>query len=216
MNPRSSAIARLVACVLAFAGVAGAQPAFAQESIYAIKGVMGTASEAALNKLAEPGAFSSDDTIRITLLSRSRPIGEVTKADQKNIAATDFDSRLNRAAELAVTQAKPAFRSAIDRLTRKDAGRMTTGGSTAATQYLKKVAGDEILASMTPLVRDALAKYALFKSAADMSAIGMTPDRLTSYVAQRTCDAIFFYMGQEERQSRVRAPTTPILTGPRF
>ena len=74
----------------------------------------------------------------------------------------DIDGSLNRAAEQAASAAKPIFRSAIKKLTMRDAIGVT-GGDTGATDYLRKNTGTEIAARLGPLERDALQKSGVFK-----------------------------------------------------
>ena len=202
MNTRSLVGRLTIGCVavgiLAFTG-----SAVAQLSPDGVKGMLGNASDSALDKLSKPGSFSSDDAIRIALPGTSgKGMGDLMKLADKAGLTKDIDGQLNHAAEQAAAEAKPIFRSAIDRMSLNDMGHLVTGGNTAATDYLKKSSGSEILAKLTPLVKAALEKTGVLQQTSQLSSLGMTPDKLTGYVSQKTSDGIFTYVGREETRMR--------------
>jgi hypothetical protein len=196
MNLRVLRAAALAASMLA------ALPAAAQFSGDGLKNVLGNASDAALDKLSKPGAFSADDAIRIALPGQSKGVGDLLKLADRAGVTNDIGGSLNRAAEQAAAQAKPIFRNAIDRLSLKDTVGIATGGNTAATDYLRKSSSSEILAKLTPLVKAALAQSGVLRQTSQLSSLGLTEEKLTGYVAQKTSDGIFTYVGREETQMR--------------
>jgi Protein of unknown function (DUF4197) len=177
--------------------------ALAQLSPDGVKGMLGNASDSALDKLSQPGAFSADSAIRIALPGTSGGgLGDMMKLADKAGLTKGLDENLNHAAEQAAAQAKPIFRNAIDRMSLKDMGNVVTGGNTAATDYLKKTSSGEILEKLTPLVNAALAKTGVLQQTSQLSQFGMTPEKLTGYVSQKTSDGIFTYVGREETRMR--------------
>jgi hypothetical protein len=181
----------------------GAPAAHAQLSGDGIKGMLKDASDAALDKLSKPGAFSADDAIRITLPGASgKGVGDLMKLADKAGLTKDISGSLNHAAEQAAAQAKPIFRAAIDRASLKDAAGVVTGGNTAGTDYLKKTSGTEITAKLTPLVKAALSQAGVLQQTSQLSSFGMTPDKLIGYVTSKTSDGIFTYVGREETKMR--------------
>ena len=179
-----------------------AAPAFAQFPSDSLKTVLGNASDTALDKLSQPGAFSSDSAIRIGLPGAAGKFGDVLKFTDRIGATDDLSGQMNRAAEAAAAQAKPVFRSVISRLTVRDAIGIGTQGDTAATDFLKRNAGTDIVNRIMPLVKDALSRAGAFQQTKQLSAIGMNDEKITSYVAQKTADGIFTYMGREETRVR--------------
>ncbi len=205
--------------ILALAtGLSLAPAAQAQGSGDALKGLLGNASDAALDRLSRPGAFSSDDAIRIGLPGQIGKFGDVLKFSDRLGATNDLSSQLNHAAETAAAEAKPIFRAAIDRVTMRDAIGIGTHGNTAATDFLKRTSGNDIVNKITPIVKSALSRAGALKQSAALESLGMNQDRLTSYVSQKTADGIFTYMGREEARMR-NDPTTAgkaMLKGLRF
>lgn len=196
-----------LALALCLAVAAG--PARAQLSGASIKGLLGNASDAALDKLSQPGAFSTDDAIRIGLPGKADQLSGLLKLGEKAGLTGDVSGSLNRAAEQAAAQAKPIFRGAIDRMSMKDAIGIGTGGDTGATDYLRKSSGAAIRAKLLPLVKAALERSGVMRQSSLLSSVGMSGDRLADYVAGKTSDGIFTYVGREE----TRARQDPVGTG---
>lgn len=184
-------------------------PAAAQVSGNALKNMLGNASDAALDKLSQPGAFSADSAIRIALPGQADKLAGLMKLTDQAGLTKDISGNLNRAAEQAASEAKPIFRGAIDRASMNDAVGIAKGGDTGATDYLKKTSGSDIAAKLRPLVKAALDRSGLLKESSMLSSIGMSPEKLTEYVTGKTSDGIFTYVGREEK--RLRAD--PVNTG---
>jgi hypothetical protein len=185
-------------------------PASAQMSGGSIKDMLGKASDSALDNLSKPGAFSADAAIRIALPGAGgKGIGDLMNLANKAGLTGDINGALNRAAEQAAAQAKPIFRAAIDKVSFGDAVGMVTGGGTAATDYLRKATGPEIRAKLLPLVQAALQSSGVLKQTAQLSSLGMSEGKLTDYVAGKTSDGIFTYVGREETKMR----QNPLETG---
>ena len=189
-----------IAVVVAIATNAGAQMPGNP-----VKGMLDKASDSALDKLSKPGAFSADSAIRISLPGFSSILGGVggmMKMAGSAGMGGGLDDSLNAAAGQAATAAKPIFRAAIDRMSVQDAMGIARGGSTGATQYLRKSSGGEIAAELTPLVRAALDRSGVLSQTSKLSAVGFDSSKITDYVTQKTADGIFTYMGREETSLR--------------
>lgn len=184
-----------------------AAPVHAQTN--SIKAMLGNASDAALDKLAQPGAFSADSAIRIVLPGGADKLSGLMKLTDKAGLTNDITGSLNHAAEQAASEAKPIFRSAIDKASLNDAVSVAKGGNTGATDYLKKTSGAEITAKLLPLVKGALDKSGVLKNSAMLSSIGWDAKKLTDYVTGKTSDGIFTYVGREETKMR----QDPLNTG---
>lgn len=165
-----------------------------------IKGLLGKASDSALEKLAKPGSFSADAAIRIGLPGGKTARDLMQIANRAGVGG-NIETALNDAATAAAGAAKPIFRTAIDRMTLTDAASMAKG-STGATDYLRKSAGDQVRAQLEPLVQAALKKSGALSQISKLSAFGITETSLVQHVAQKASDGIFLYMGKEEAALR--------------
>jgi hypothetical protein len=211
MFNHSSSTARIYAAVAcACCAWAFSQPAAAQLSGNPVKAMLGQASDQALDRLSQPGAFSADQAVRIALpgMGGNGNVGKLMDLAGKSGMMGDINAQLNRAAEKAAGEAKPIFRAAIDRMTFKD-GMAMARSSTGATDYLKQNTQSEIEAKLMPLVRSALQQSGALSHSTALSAVGMGEDSLTKYVADKTTQGIFTYVGQEE----IKARQDPIGTG---
>jgi len=177
-------------------------PAFGQISGDGLKEMLGKASDGALDRLSQPGAFSADDAIRIALPGAGKGVGDLMNMASKAGLGGDINGSLNRAAEAAASQAKPIFRAAIDKVSFKDAVGIVRGGNTGATDYLKSSTGSEIKAKLLPLIKAALEKTGVLKQASQLKVFGMDETKLTDYVTGKTSDGIFTYVGREETKAR--------------
>lgn len=187
--------AAVVAVLIAVAGSATAKPPAA------IAELLTRASDAALDDLSKPGAFSADDAIRIALPGAGKLGGLMGLSDRMGLT-DDLNASLNRAAETAAGKAKPIFRDAINGMTIEDTASVLTGGDTAATDYLEESSGSRIEGEIRPLVAQALNSAGAFKHMKSLRQLGLTEEKLTDHVTERTAAGIFKYMGTEEAELR--------------
>lgn len=127
---------------------------------------------------------------------------------------------LNRAAEDAVTEAKPIFINAVKNLSFSDAAAILTGGKNAATDYLKKTTTQSLIQAFSPKIQASLGKVGadqVWSSIIDKyNAVPLVtkvnPD-LTSYVTEKAIDGLFLQIAQKEEDIRtnIGSRTTPLL-----
>lgn len=194
-RPSHFITAAIAAILMAIAGSAAAKPPAA------IAELLTRASDTALDDLSKPGAFSADDAIRIGLPGAGKLGGLMGLSDRVGLT-DDISASLNRAAETAAGKAKPIFRDAINGMTLEDTASVLTGGDTAATDYLEKSSGSRIEGEIRPLVAQALNSAGAFKHMNSLRQLGLTEEKLTDHVTERTAAGIFKYMGTEEAELR--------------
>jgi hypothetical protein len=129
-----------------------------------IKDMLIEASDKALDRLARPGAFSTDDAIRIILPGQPDEAAALAEMADKAGMTARLQRALNDAAGLAAGQAKPIFRRAIQRMTLKDTIRILSKDH-GATNYLRKSSGDELYAMLRPIIANALDRTGAYKLA---------------------------------------------------
>ena len=178
----------------------------------ALTGVLGRASDGALDKLARPGAFYDDPAIRIALPllggGIGGAIGSVLDFGQKLGVTDNLVRRINNAAGSAAGEAKPIFRSAISSLSLSDVPGIATQKD-GATRYLERSAGDQLEGKLRPLVDDGLEKAGAYRKLDKMTRrydfmakAGLTHDKLGHSVTQQALKGIFHYIGSEEARLR--------------
>lgn len=205
--------------LLPLAGAAGAQGLGS-----GLTGMLGKASDSALDKLAVPGAFYADPAVRIMLPllgGGGGLLGQVLNKGSKLGLTDGLTRKLNDAAGLAAKEAKPVFRTAIDRLTLSDVPGIATQND-GASQYLRRSAGEELTAKLRPLIDSALGKTGAFTALNKLSGksgisalSGLTRDKLGASVTDQALNGIFRYIGAEEAKLRANPlkPAESLLKG---
>lgn len=186
-----------------------ATPAMAQSA--GVKGLLGDASDNALDKLSEPGAFYADKAVRILLPGPLQKATSILRFTSKAGLTKDITKTLNDAAGRAALEAKPVFRSAIDGLTLQDGVGIVTGGEAAGSDYLRRTSGEELALKIRPLVEKALGDVGAYEqverlgsisSLARLGGADLSRDGLTVSVTDQALDGIFAYIGREEANFR--------------
>ncbi len=172
-----------------------------------LTGLLGKASDSALDKLAAPGAFYNDKDIRIGLPLIGGGSGLVGSLGGLGL----FDGlirRLNDAAGAAAGVAKPVFRESIDQLSLSDVPGIVKEND-GATRYLQESAGDTLHGKLRPLVDSALGDAGAYrkfdkltKKSSLLSGAGITHDTLGKSVTDQALKGIFKYIGNEEAKLR--------------
>ncbi len=180
-----------------------------------MKGLLGNASDSALDQLSRPGAFYADQAVRILLPGPLQKATKLMKLTDKAGLTNNLTRSINDAAGLAAQEAKPVFRSAIDSMTLTDGVGIVTGGDTGGTQYLRRTSGDVLRQKMRPLVSDALGKTGALKQLDSLGRAGgtgsmlgalagvdLSRDGLIDSVTDQAMSGIFTYIGREESNFR--------------
>ncbi|WP_254305989.1 DUF4197 domain-containing protein [Sphingopyxis sp. BSNA05] len=201
----SLALAAAPVAMVSFA----ATPAVAQST--GVKSILGDASDNALDKLSQPGAFYADEAVRILLPGPLEKATSILRFTSKAGLTKDITKTLNDAAGRAALEAKPVFRSAIDGLTLQDGVGIVTGGNKAGSDYLRRTSGEELAAKVRPLVEKALTELGAYQqveklgsvsSLARLGGADLSRDGLTDSVTDQTMDGIFAYIANEEAKFR--------------
>jgi hypothetical protein len=174
--------------------------------------ILGRASDSALDRLAQPGAFYNDEDIRIGLPLVGNvgggALSALARANRRLNLLDGLTRKINHAAGVAAREAKPIFRAAIDELSLADVPGIARQ-SDGATQYLYQSAGDELHAKLYPLVDDALGHTGVYRELGRLNdrhsflgLAGLDRDGLSNSVTSQALDGIFRYIGSEEAKLR--------------
>lgn len=183
--------------------------AWAKLPIANMKGLIGGASDGALDKLAQPGAFYADTAVRILLPGTGGKLAsKLLGAGDKLGLTTRLTQSLNDAGGKAAGAAKPIFRAAIDDLSWNDVPSLVSKKD-GATRYLQSSAGGVLGEKVRPLVASALDEVGAYRqldqlsgSSQLLSLAGISRDGLTGSVTDQALKGIFLYMGNEEAALR--------------
>ncbi|MGV7121823.1 DUF4197 domain-containing protein [Sphingopyxis sp. 550A] len=174
-----------------------------------VKGLIANASDNALDRLAQPGAFYADTAVRILLPGASGKLAsKLLGAGDKLGLTAGLTKSLNDAGGKAAGEAKPIFRAAIDNLGWNDVPSLVSKRD-GATRYLQSSAGGLLGDKVRPLIAGALDEVGAYRqldqlsgSSQLLSIAGISHDGLTNSVTDQALKGIFLYMGNEEAALR--------------
>lgn len=136
-----------------------------------------------------------------------------------NIEA-DLTERMNRAAEIAATKAKPIFVAAIKGLTFQDAMNILLGNQDAATRYLEKTTFEKLYAEFKPVIQKSLDEVnarEYWKSAVTtynkLPFVDKTNPELDDHVTRKALSGMFSLVEKKEKgiRSDVNLRNTDLL-----
>lgn len=190
--------------------VAGLIPVtFAKTAKPGAKGLIANASDSALDRLAQPGAFYADTAVRILLPGAGGKLAsKLMGAGDRLGLTTKLTKSLNDAGGKAAGEAKPIFRAAIDNLGWSDVPSLVSKND-GATRYLQSSAGGVLGEKVRPLIASALESVGAYRQLDQLSGnsqllslAGISHDSLTGSVTDQALKGIFLYMGNEEAALR--------------
>ena len=199
----------LLGGVIGMTALVQAPWAFAKLPSGGVKGLIGGASDGALDKLAQPGAFYRDTAVRILLPGAGGKLAsKLFGVGDKLGLTTNLTKSLNDAGGQAAGEAKPIFRAAINNLRWSDAPALVSKQD-GATRYLQTNATDTLFGKVSPLIGSALENVGAYrqldqlaKGNSLMASAGLTRDGLTKSVTDQALKGIFHYMASEEAALR--------------
>jgi hypothetical protein len=202
--------AALLACSLQAAEVSNADAASG------LKETLTRGTEIAVDQLGKPNGFLGDKRVRIPLPDSVRKGEKMMRTLGAGKYADELIETMNRAAELAVVEAKPVLVNAVKSMSFTDARGILAGGDDAATQYFKRTTTNDLTARFLPIVKEATAKVQLADKyneyAGKAAKLGLVDEKdanLDQYVTKKTLDGLFLMVAEQEKSIR----KDPVSTG---
>ncbi len=193
----------------------------AAEAGFALKEALLISAEIGVAQGSRIDGFIGNPDIRIPLPPRLEVAHETLNRFGLGPEVASLDLAMNRAAEIAASDAMPLLRDAIRDLLIEDPLATLGSGGSAATESLRTGAGETLLERLTPIVSLAMAQAGVGgawdqlvqKGGNLVTQSGVTGEDLTPYVTGRTLDGLFILMAAEESAIRTdpAARTTPLL-----
>lgn len=181
-----------------------------------LKEALARGADAAIGQLGRKDGFLGDARVRIPLPESARAAEKMMRTLGMKKQADELIETMNRAAEMAVVEAKPILSNAVRTMSFDDARGILTGGDDAATQYFKRTTSDAIAGKFLPIVKKATAKVGLAAQyneyaghAAKFGLIDKNDADLDTYVTHKAMDGLFLMIAEQEKAIR----KDPIGTG---
>lgn len=182
------------------------------DSASAIKQALDKGVSTAIASLGRDGGFSLS-AFKIPLPEQVQSTADTARKLGLNKYVDQFELSMNQAAEKAVPVAADVFKDAIAQMSMQDVVGILTGGDHAATDYFKRTSGAVLESKFKPIVTDATAKVGVtsyYKKLSDKvqrygQFLGVSAPAavdLDGYITQRSTDALFSKIGDEEKLIR--------------
>ncbi len=163
----------------------------------------------AVGKLGVADGFLGNPQVKIPLPDSLKKVEKGMKMFGMGKQTDEPVTRMNRAAEAAVPEAKDLLVDSVKKMSVDDAKAILTGGDDSATQYFKKTTSAALTQKLLPIVQDATAKVQLaqqYDKYAEMGSrfgvVNKDQANIEQYVTQKTLDGLFTMMAQEEKAIR--------------
>ena len=181
-----------------------------------LKEALTRGAEIAVGQLGQKNGFLGNKRVRIPLPEPLQSAEKAMRAFGMKKQAEELVETMNRAAEMAVVEAKPILVNAVKTMGFDDARGILTGGDDAATKYFKRTTSNDIAAKFLPIVKQATAKVGLAAQynqyAGQASKLGLIDKKdadLDSYVTHKAMDGLFLMIAEQEKAIR----KDPVGTG---
>jgi len=205
---------RRILAIVALAALAS--PAFAQlagisnsEASSGLKQSLNEGSLAAIAKLGAQNGFFGNPQVKIPLPPALKRAESALRLAGMRKQADDLVLSMNRAAEMAVPEAKQLLADSVSRMTLQDAKGILTGGQTSVTDYFRRTTSAQLTQRFLPIVKNATDRVGLAQQynslAGQGAALGLVnkdDSTIESYVTRKALDGLYFMIGEQEKALR--------------
>lgn len=163
----------------------------------------------AVGQLSVADGFLGNPQVKIPLPPSMERAEKVLRDIGMGKYADRLVTTMNRAAESAVTEAKPILLDGVKKMTLADAKAILTGPEDSATQFFRKTSGEAIIEKFLPKVKAATGRVKLAedykrfaKPAAQFGLLDKQDADLDQYVTRKAVDGLFLMIAQQEKAIR--------------
>ena len=193
----------------AVASAAGLADITNKDAVTGLKQALTDGSAAAIAKLGVENGFFANNKVKIPLPESLQKVEGLMRAIGMQRQADELVLAMNRAAETAVTEAKPLLVNAVKKMTVQDAKGILTGGDTAATDYFRRTTSEPLGKKFLPIVKNATAKVGLAEKynaiagkGAQLGLVDSKQATIEQYVTQKALDGLYLIIAEEEKAIR--------------
>ena len=196
--------------------IAQAQKFSESDAALGVREALERGATAAVAMLGRSGGFLDNPKVHIPLPGILNDAGRLLKATGQGARVDELVTAMNRAAELAVPEAKSLLVSTVKSMSVEDARRIVSGGDNSVTQFFATKTRRPLGVKFLPIVTRAtdrvrLAdKYnAVAGKAAGMGLVKPQDASIQQYVTGKALDGLYLMIGEEEKKIR----RDPVGTG---
>jgi hypothetical protein len=176
----------------------------------AIKEALEIGVSAGTDRLSLQNGFLGNAAVKLLFPPEAQKVEKTLRGLGLNKPCDDFILSMNRAAELAVKEAKPIFISAVKQMTFQDATNiLLSKEKNTATTHFQRVTSNALTTKFQPIISDALSKTEATRYWTDLSTrynkvpfVNKVETDITAYATQKAIDGLFYEVAQEELKIR--------------
>jgi hypothetical protein len=203
---RTLAVVLFLSPLAAFAGIEAVAP---KDSVAGLKAALNQGATRAVAQLGVTDGFLKNPKVKIPLPPALKKADKTLRMVGMGGQADELVVAMNRAAEVAVPEAKVLLVDAVKQMSLDDARQILTGSDDAATQYFRRVSYDKLQQRFLPIVKEKTDRAQLAKQYNDLAGRAATfglveakDANVESYVTRKALDGLFFMIAEEERAIR--------------
>jgi hypothetical protein len=174
-----------------------------------LKAALVKGTEMGVNSLSQSGGYLDSPRFKIPFPKDAQKVENALRKIGLDEQVDQMVVSLNRAAENAVTEAKPLFVDAIKEMTFEEVKKILFGADTAATAYLKGKTSQGLRAAFEPKIKNSLDQVNATKYWEDLITTynkiplvnKMNPD-LSGFVTDQAIKGLFLKIADEEMAIR--------------
>jgi hypothetical protein len=181
-----------------------------------IRAALERGAESAVGVLGRTDGFLGNPKVRIPLPGVLEDGAKLLRATGQQKRVDELVTAMNRAAEMAVPEAKTLLVNAVKAMSVEDGRKILTGGDNAATQFFETKTRSPLGEKFLPIVTRATEKVSLAAKynavAGKASSFGLVKKEdanVQQYVTGKALDGLYLMIGEEERKIR----QDPVGTG---
>jgi Protein of unknown function (DUF4197) len=203
------ALLLLGAAAPALAATAALDAMSSDEAAGGLRAALSKGIDVAVAQLGTKNGFLNDPKVTIPLPPALEKADKALRMVGMGGEADELKVTMNHAAEDAVAQAKPIFKSALQHMTLSDAKGILTGGDGAGTAYFRRATSGQLSEKFKPIVAAETAKLGLANKynqyagkASQLGLLSAQDANLNDYVTSKALDGLFSRIADEEHQIR--------------
>lgn len=175
-----------------------------------LRTALGQGIDLAVSQLGTPNGFLNDPKVRIPLPPALAKADKALRLMGKGDQADALKAGMNHAAEQAVADAKPIFKTALSNMSVEDAKGILSGGDDAGTQYFRRTTSADLTRRFKPVVAETTRKLELASlydryagQAASLGLVKQKDANLDDYVTAKALDGLFSRIAEQEKAIRM-------------
>jgi hypothetical protein len=181
-----------------------------------VRAALERGATAAVSLLGRTDGFLGNPKVRIPLPGVLNDASRLLKATGQQKRMDELVTAMNRAAESAVSEARPLLINAVKSMSVDDARSIVSGGADSVTQFFIGKTRVPLSERFLPIVTKATERLSLAQKynalAGRVSGMGLMKPQdanVQQYVTGKALDGLYLMIGEEERKIR----ENPVATG---